>query len=336
MLFSRLLKATVCVAFFYGICAWANQPGAESRPVFPGTSIVLEDGDVILNDGLGIVSSFNRRFGYPAGPYSHATVFIERPNVGWRVVGYDDEGIKVSKPQLVLERNYRLALLRPVVKPPSGALVLAYQELKRRPLKFDYDMAWPTVDSNQTYCVGFISQLFRLAEPSASDWFPQPQKRPNDFWSDWAMQKLGLDISRIASPNSLLTNPHFRLLAEYVVEDDKMLLVEKWVRDTVLEKVEEFLRDDRLDIAPPKPGSRLTLSVAATGMIDGIAFARMPVVRQEKFISVYEFMVRVEERVNRTIRLNEEHAWDEDAVKSLTNSVANAFRDEFFVSPSAR
>ena len=324
------------VAFFYGPWALADQPGVELRPVFPGTSIALEDGDVILNEALGVVSGFSRRFGYPNGPYTHAMVFIERPNMGARVVGYDDQGIRVSKSQLILEGNYRLALLRPVVKPKPGALVSAYWELKQRSMKFDYDMVWPAVDSDRTYCVGFVSQLFRLAEPAAVDWFPEPAQRPKDFWSVWAMQKLGFDLSRIVSPNALLSNPHFRLLAEYVAEDDETLLVDKWLRETVLEKVEEFIRDDKLDIAPPNLGSRLALSAISAGMVDGINFANMPAIRQEKFIAVYEFMVRVEERVKRTMRLNDAQTWDETAVKSLTGAVADVLRDKFFVPPATR
>lgn len=335
MLLKYCLKTAVLLAFFFGSVAWAAGQGIESAPVFPGTSIILEDGDVILNDGLGIISTFNKKFGHPEGPYTHASVFVVLPKAGGRVIGYNDEGIHISKPQGMFSRNYRLALLRPATKPPAGALADAYQALTQRPLKFDYNMAWPSIDSSQTYCVGFISQLFQIASPAMKDFFLPPKERPHDFWSEWTKQNLDFNLSQIASPNIFLSNPNFRLIAEYQ-SDDRGDLVNNWIRRVLIDKIEIFIRDARLDIAPPKLGSRLALFAARAGIIDGITFAQMPDSFQDKFISIYEFMVSVELRTKRTMRLNDDHTWDEKAISALTGEVADSFRNEFFISPKAR
>ena len=171
------IKALLLGAFFYCASAWAEEAQPNGPHPFPGTATTLQDGDIILNDSLNIVSSFNRQFGYPLGLYTHASIYIELPKEGGRIIGFNDAGIQVSKPDAMLRRNFRLALLRPRVKPPAGALAVAFQALSGRPLKFDYDMKWPSADSNTSYCAGFISQLYRLAGLAEIDPFPQPAPR---------------------------------------------------------------------------------------------------------------------------------------------------------------
>ncbi len=327
------IKALLLGAFFYCASAWAEEAQPNVPHPFPGTATILQDGDIILNDGLNIVSSFNRQFGYPLGLYTHASIYIELPKEGGRIIGFNDAGIQVSKPEAMLGRNFRLALLRPRVKPPAGALAAAFQALSGHPLKFDYDMKWPSADSNTTYCAGFISQLFRLAGLAEIDPFPQPAPRAQDYWDGWAQQHLGLQLDRINSPNTPLLNPNFQVLAEYQ-EANPRLRHRFWINDATMRRMMDYIRTDQRDVAPPKLGSRLALAAAKAGLVDGVGFIDMPGPRQRVFIAIYEFMLRVEARVKRSMILNEDQTWDEPSIRALTVAVADAYRDEFFVPPS--
>ena len=100
------IKALLLGAFFYCASAWAEEAQPNGPHPFPGTATTLQDGDIILNDSLNIVSSFNRQFGYPLGLYTHASIYIELPKEGGRIIGFNDAGIQVSKPDAMLRRNF--------------------------------------------------------------------------------------------------------------------------------------------------------------------------------------------------------------------------------------
>lgn len=328
------MKAALLGAFFYCVFGWAGDVPGNTPVVFPGTTIALQDGDIILNDGANTISMFNRQFGYPAGLYTHASVYIELPKEGGKIVGFNDEGIQVSEPAAVLKRNFRLALLRPKNSPAAGALARAFKTLSSRPLKFDYNMQWPSLDSSASYCAGFISQLYRLAGLTESDPFPEPEARPEGFWDAWAEQHLAMRLNQIKSPNAPLFNPHFNLLSEYQ-EDNPRLRQRLWINEATLSRMMDYIRLEGRRVAPPKLGSRLILAVARAGLVDGVGFVDMPEPRQKVFISVYEFMLRVEGRVTRTMILNEDQTWDQAAIRALTVAVADAYRDEFFLPTTA-
>lgn len=329
------VKTTLLVVFFYCTHSYAGEVHSELHPNFPSTAIELQDGDVILNDGLGFISSFNKEFGYPIGPYTHVSVYIEFSGEDPIIVGYTDEGIQISSPGNVLHRNFRLALLRPIAKPPAGALASAFKQLSKQSLKFDYDMKLSKMNGNSTYCVDFVAQLFKLTDPLADGILSQSIERPSDFWSDWAQKHLGLDLSQIISPNALMLNPHFQLMAQYESEDMRAQ-VNKWIRESIMQKIKAFIRNDHLDIAPPNLGSRLALYAAKKGVLDDVALAKMPESRQKIFITVYEFMTTVESRVKRTMLLNDAHDWNEESVRVLTGEVSDALRDDFFIPEQAQ
>lgn len=323
------LKTTLWVVFFCATQAYAGEMHSALPTHFPGTTLELQDGDVILNDGLGLVSALNREFGYPTGPYTHVSIYVEFPGEGGKVVGYTDDGVKISPPERILAQNFRLALVRPLARPAAGALASAFKQLSKQSLQFDYDMRRSEAGGNSTYCVDFVAQLFQLTDPLAGDLFPQ-NLRPSDFWSDWVQTHLGLDLSPIVSPNAFMHNPRFQALAEYESENPRMQ-VNNWIRQTVMQKLKAFIRNDQLDVAPPKLGSTLALFAAKKGLMDGVVLAKMPESRQRVFITVYEFMITVEERVKRTMRLNDDQDWHEESVSELTAAVSEALRDDFFV-----
>lgn len=326
---ARWLWATLLVAFFHGAPSWASDVAQPAPVLFPGTSLALEEGDIILSDGVDMIPSFNREFGHPKGPYSHASVYIVFPDKEGQIVDFDNRGIRVHAPAGFMRRSFKLAILRPNQKPAPGALARAFRVLSQRNLRFDFNMAWPDRDSSQSYCAGFVSQLFRLADLSHMDPFPQQEARPLEFWGDWALQHLGMDLRQAISPNAILSNAHFRLLAEY--DNPSPSLKKKfWLTDVTLRKIMHYLRHEQLEIAPPSLGSRLVFAATDAGWMEGNTFTQMPSQRGKVYVTVFEFVEKVKARVERTLFLHEDKAWSEDDVRALTEAVADAYRNDFF------
>lgn len=337
MLFFRVLVAAFSAAIFSGLCglgnaAWADSPTQKHAYVFPDSAIALQDGDIVLTDTPKLSSTLIRQLGNPTGPYSHAAVFIEFPDGTAKLVGYTDHGIKEIDPTQYLSNNARSALMRPVSQPAKGALADAFAELSKRPLVFDFDMRWPSVESNKTYCAGFISQLFRMSGPPENDPYKKPMGYQKAFWDDWALQQLGLSLSHIVSPNAVLTDAHFKLLSEYQTQNQAQN-IEHWIAETTFQTLMHYIEQDQLSIAPIKLGSRLALQLSKMGLMEEMDLLNMPEQRLKVFIPLWEYSEMVKARVNRLIFINEDQNWDETSVRALTKSVADYYRDNYFVSP---
>lgn len=337
MVFFRVLVAAISAAIFSGLCglgneAWADSPTQNPPYVFPDTAIALQDGDIVLTDTPKLSSTLIRQLGNPTGKYSHAAVFIEFPDGTSKLVGYTDHGIKEIDPSKYLSDKGRLALVRPLVKPPMGRLANSFAQLSKRSLVFDFDMRWPSLDSNKTYCAGFISQLFRMSGPPESDPYKNPIDYKQAFWDDWALHQLGLSLSHIVSPNAVLTDAHFKLLGEYQTQD-KQQNIDHWIVETTFQTLMHYIEQDQLTIAPIKLGSRLALQLSKMGLMEDMDLLNMPEQRLKVFIPMWEYSEMVKARVNRLIFINDDQDWDEKSVRALTKSVADYYRDNYFVSP---
>ncbi len=332
MAFLRFLVAAVSAAIFLCNTAQAESPAQNLVYFFPDTAVALQDGDIVLTDTPKLSSTLIRQLGNPTGPYSHAAVFIEFHDGTAKLVGYTDHGIKEIDPSKYLSDKGRLALVRPLVKPPQNALAKAYLQLAKRPLVFDFDMRWPSLDSNKTYCAGFISQLFRMSGPPESDPYKNPIDYKQAFWDDWALHQLGLSLSNIVSPNAVLTDAHFKLLGEYQTQD-KQQNIDHWIVETTFQTLMHYIEQDQLTIAPIKLGSRLALQLSKMGLMEDMDLLNMPEQRLKVFIPMWEYSEMVKARVNRLIFINEDQDWDEKSVRALTKSVADYYRDNYFVSP---
>lgn len=335
MLFFRVLVAAFSAAIFSGLCglsnaAWADNLMQKPAYVFPDTTIALQDGDIVLTDSPKLSSTLIRQLGNPTGKYSHAAVFIEFPDGTSKLVGFSDHGVKEINPNKYLSNSTRMALVRPLVKPPMGRLANSFAQLSKRSLVFDFDMRWPSTESNKTYCAGFISQLFRMSGPPESDPYKKPIDYQQAFWDDWALQQLGLTLSNIVSPNAVLSDAHFKLLGEHQTQD-KQQNVDHWIVETTFQTLMHYIEQDHLTIAPIKLGSRLALQLSKMGLVEELDLLNMPEQRLKVFIPLWEYSEMVKARVNHLIFINEDQAWDETSVRALTKSVADYYRDRYFV-----
>ena len=323
--------AAITAAIFFCNAAWAESPAQNQVYLFPDRAISLQDGDIILTDTPKLSSALIRQLGNPTGKYSHASVFIEFPDGTGKLVSFSDHGVIEIDPAKYLSNNDRLALIRPVATPTKGALADAFAQLSARPLVFDFDMRWPSIESNKTYCAGFISQLFRMSELPETDPYKKPIEFKQAFWDDWALQHLGLSLSHIVSPNAVLANTHFKLLSEYQAKD-KQKNVNHWIAETTFHTIMHYIEQDQLAIAPIKLGSGLALSLSKIGLIEGMDLLNMPEDRLKVFVPLWEYSKIVETRVNHLIYIHEDQQWDETSIRALTKSVADYYRDNYFVS----
>lgn len=329
--------ATVVVALCFWLTASAGQ---DDRPthrsaLFPGSQVVLQDGDIILNTSPNILGALNGFYGFPRGRYAHAMVVVAHPDGGVLLLDFtDDEGFR-ARDASVLTGTNELALVRPRFPVQPDALWAAMKALESRPLSFDVDMQWPALDSNATYCVGFISQLFRLA--GLPD--PYPANTPRDvtesYMTHWAAQHLGLDLLRIVSPNRVLINEQFSIVARYRPQD-ALAALPRIVATAVTRKVEHYIEHDGLQQAPPGAGSRLLIGMASVGMLEQSLLAQMPEQRRAPLAQLLEYFSLVQTRVARHIRLHDEHPWTEQDIEQVAGLIADGYRDRYFIKSAAR
>lgn len=323
--------AAVCAAIFVCQPARADSPALSASYLFPDTAIALQDGDILLTDTPKLTSTLIRQLGNPPGKYSHTVVFIAFPDGTAKLVGFSDHGIKESDPAPYLRNMTRLALVRPTSKPAKGALANAYKTLSMRPLLFDFDMRWPSIDSNRTYCAGFISQLVRLSGPLETDPFKPSAAYQTGFWDDWAWQHLGLSLQQIVSPNAVLAHPHYTLISEYQAQGVEQNTAH-WIAESTFASIMRYIEQEQSAIAPIKLGTNMALQLAKMGLMEDMDLLNMPAPRLKAFIPLLEYSERVKSRVQRYIYMHEDQVWDEAAVRALTQSVADYYRDQYFVS----
>ena len=326
-----IMRAILAIALFlFPAAGFAAERDVVSPVVFPGTTIALQEGDVVLSQTLSAADMLNQAFGYPTGPYTHVEIFLNVPGKGWKMVGFHASGVIYNEPKAYLARAYHLALVRPRSAPDAGRLTQALATLVKRNLTFDFNMQWPSVDSSSTYCVGLISQIYRLAR--LPDPFPFRHPRPEDFWSRWSKHALGLDLSKIVSPNAVLSEPDFQLLAEYKSQDPALAKLAT-IESSIIEKLGDYLNDEKLQFAHPDVGDSLALKMARTGIFGDMLLSRLSPEKQNVFIVYSDFVESVEHRTIRQIRRYNDLPWDKSGVAELTNAIADAYRSKFFEKP---
>lgn len=314
----------------------AGAAAAGPPPVFPGSDIPLRDGDLLLHYSPRPLNSFNRIFALPRGAYSHASLYVALPGGDGKVVDFTSSGIHEYPAEVVLEHSYRMALVRPRQTPDKGKLAEALADMRSRfaagSIKFDYTMRWTAEDDGRYYCTEFVSRLYRRT--GLPDPFPLLPRSHQDaklnFWIAWVAGNMNMDFSLIVSPNTPLSLPDFRLMAEYRWDQPDAARREL-ILDTLFERIESYVRVEGLEPGTPPPGSRLLLGLADMGVIsDGLLGNLAPRSRAIMLV-VHEFIVRIQERVERAVWLNEGEDWPPETIAELTRNTADALKGGYFV-----
>ncbi|MBU3735827.1 MAG: hypothetical protein FGM62_02510 [Methylobacterium sp.] len=126
----------------------------------------------------------------------------------------------------------------------------------------------------------------------------------------------------------------FRLLAEYkpdVFANNPQPIISH----AVVGKVRDYIENDRIELLPLRVGSRFIINLAGAGLVDGFTIGKIPEIRRGPFLLINEFVSRVQARAARYIRLHDDLNWNEEKIRSLAETLADQYRDDYFRYPSA-
>ncbi|MDD2719926.1 MAG: hypothetical protein PHH47_01290 [Gallionella sp.] len=334
MNFGNCFRATTIALFLliHPTNTWCTTEQADVR--FPGSDIVLQDGDLLLYYNPTPLEGLNSLFGLPKGRYSHASVYVMLPKIGGRIVDFSARGLSEQAPAASLEQDYRIALVRPNDPPPVEHLATALSDIRKRVadghIKFDYLLRWTAEDDGRYYCTEFISRLFRNAQ--LPDPFPLQSDSENNFWRGWVAENMDIDYSRIVSPNAPLHSPAFKLMAEYQ-RNDPAAQRQELELDTLLKQMEFYIKEQGRVPATPPLGSRLLVGMANAGFFTDQLIGGLPPKSRPILLVAHEFIVRVQERVERSVWLYEGEDWPPATIVNLTQRTADALRDKYFALP---
>lgn len=324
-------KAAVMAAFLFCVFAVAGAARAQNPAVtFPGSTVRLKDGDIILDTAPDLSNFLISDLGRPAGKYAHANVYVVIPGKGGRLVSFDNEGVHITGVRKVFEDDYYLALVRPRHPPPPGRLAAALAILQRRPPAFDYALRWPRLDSDKTYCAGFVSQMYRLS--GLPDPFPRSFTGRKEAGDAWLADHLGIDPSKSVSPNAPLFLPQFKLVAQYQ-NPAKGIADEAAISAAIAGRIKDYLVKRHLTPVTPGLGDKLVLMLVNTGLFDAsdIPLDALRPRQRRAVLAVVKFTFMVQSRVARTLYLNDDEDWSEKKIAALTDRVADAYRNSYFV-----
>ena len=325
-------KAAFMAAFLFCVFAMVGAARAQD-PVavtFPGSAVRLRDGDIILDTAPDVSNFLISDLGQPSGKYAHANVYVVIPGEGGRLVSFDDEGVHITSVRKAFKDDYYLALVRLRKPPPPGRLAASLATLRRRPLTFDYALRWPGINSDRTYCAGFVSQMYRLA--GLPDPFPRSFTGRREAGDDWLAKHLGIDPSKSISPSAPLFLPPFKLVAQYQ-NTAKRIADAAAISEALAGKIKDYLTKRHLIPVTPGLGDKLVLMLVNTGMFDAsdIPLDALRPRQRRAVLAVVKFAFMVESRVARTLYLNDDEDWSEKNIAALTDRVADAYRNSYFV-----
>lgn len=301
----------------------ACAPAGARAALFLDGVTTLQDGDIILENSGDLVSSMIQEVGRPYGIYTHATMYLELPKAGGRVISFSTDGLTLEDPAKISKDLYYAALVRPVVRPPAGALGAAFARIAARKPQFDYSLQWPETNSQKTDCLGLVSQTYRVA--GLPDPFAPSLEKPEP-WYAWAKGYYGIDFSRIMSPNAALTAKGFRVVATYE-NKDPLVKRQLTISQTALDRIRVFVTQEHM-VPKARLGDNLALSMAGVFAGKQSAVAGIPPAQKRIYLVLQEYLLAVKERVNRIIDLSGRD-WTPAQTAALTLKVTDAARNRF-------
>lgn len=322
-------KATLWGAFFTFVIGAILSPAYAER----AAQYVPHDGDILLFHDTGPIDDVIAGLARPIGSYTHADVYIDSPNQGGLLVSFNKNGVRVKKfTGISAPLAYEIAVVRAVHPPRAGSFFQALTTLEQRHQVFDFGMRWPALESRQTYCAGFISQLYRLA--GAPDPFPLSSVGRGDDSLDQAILRiLDFDLSAIVSPSAPLYSPDFTVVMHSINKSPGVLL-RKAVAQVIVERIKHYVSVDGLVPLTSSLGDAVLLALADNGIAIGdLPIDKLSPRQRDAFMAVYEFIQVTQERVLRTIYLHPDEVWDDATITEITESVADGYRDHYFQTP---
>lgn len=312
-----------CALLFCCLIQW----GAVSALTFPASGVELREGDILLAYSPTALSATIARFAEPQGVYSHTALFHVSPVDGPRIVEMDSGGLVVVDPARFFRQFHRMALVRPVQEIDQAALSQSVEwlvsESRAGRVAFDFRMQWHVEADGHYLCNEMVSVAYLRA--GLPDPFPAGHLPGDGLWAGWVKDNTSLSLGHIVSPNALLQQPEFEVIAE--IERDGDWQSREVVLDAALDRMRLYIEKQGYKPAGPGPGSKMIISLGRSGLFEGKLAALLQQLDVDAYYFIAEYLDRIYSRVQH-IRGHE--VWADERLRELTLAVCDAYRERFF------
>lgn len=312
-----------CALLFCCLIQWS----AAFALTFPASGVELREGDILLAYSPTALSATIARFAEPQGAYSHAALFHVSPVDGPRIVEMGGGGLVVVDPVSFFRQFHRMALVRPVQEIDQAALSQSVEwligESRAGRVAFDFRMQWHVEADGHYLCNEMVSIAYLRA--GLPDPFSAGDISGDSLWSDWVKDNTSLNIGRIVSPNALLRQPEFKVIAEIGRDGDWQS--REVVLDAALDRMRLYIEMQGYEPAGPGPGSRVIISLGRSGLFE----AKLAALLQRLDVDAYYFIAEYLDRIySRVQHIRGHEVWSDQRLRELTMAVCDAYRERFF------
>lgn len=311
-----------CALLFLCLVQWA------SALTFPESGVELREGDILLAYFPTALSAAIARFSEPKGGYSHTAIFHVSPVDGPRIIEMGSGGLESVEPARFFKQFHRMALARLVEKFDESALFQSLEwllaEARAGRVAFDFRMDWSTEADGHYLCNEMVSIAYlRAGLPNP---FLAGNSREDTLWTVWVKDNTSLSLGHIVSPNALLQQPNFTVVAE--IERDGNWRSREVVLNAALDRMRLYIEEQGLEPAGPGPGSRMIVSLGRSGLFEDKLAALLSRLDVELYYFLTEYIDRIYSRVQLSRKRDEDRS-DRHLIE-LTQAVCDAYREYFF------
>lgn len=198
---------------------------------FP-TGEVLREGDIILARSYGLIGAMFANYSEDGGEYSHGAMIYRNAEGALWVLNYRPTGMETCRPEEFFSRYNRLALVRytgdfALASLPeyvtentgqSGLQALSATSRhwlwKNSQTRIPPDYRLDHDDQSAMFCLELTSTVYR--DCGLPDPFFRSRKTEDDPLLTAANRLFKADVVEIRSPSSVLDNPDFAMIADWV------------------------------------------------------------------------------------------------------------------------
>lgn len=315
-----------CTLLFCCLVQW----GAASALTFPSSGIELQEGDILLAYSPTALSAAIARFAEPHGAYSHTALYHVSPVDGPRIVEMGSSGLEVVEPARFFRQFHRMALVRLKRKFDQAELSQTVEwliaESRAGRVTFDFRMEWHVEADGHYLCDEMVSIVYRRA--GLSDPFLAGYLSDDSLWARWVKDNTSLSLSHVVSPNALLQQPEFEVVAE--IERDGDWQSREVVLNAALDRMRLYIEKQGYEPTGPGPGSRMIISLGRSGLFEDKLAALLSRLDVDIYYFLTEYIDRVYSRVRQIRRQHEGEVWSDQRLTELTQAVCDAYRERFF------
>jgi hypothetical protein len=274
----------------------------------------LLEGDVLVTRSRTAVSALAAYHPVHQGPYNHAGVFVRNHAGEPMLLQVDERGCQLTPLERILEDLILVRVLRhtdvnadanPVAEPARKA------RDSRKAIRSVY-----TSDSTVSInCIGFVNKLYTDAGLDAP--FSPHMDNLVAFAGDWYLHRIDTPLSAIASPNSALSNPRFKTVADWDNTLDGWLETERVIAERTVNALAQGA-----DIRRPPLFYRMQIALITIG-------------RGKEGLQSLADLVTQYKRMRKRIRKDVERYDDLAPVGEMTGILFSRLQNEFFENTSS-